>query len=130
MRYRRKESAENLIERLGKANGILYELPEGVFDWKGLQVLRVGVRLGEVKNGRFEPSHSLAMAVKASECNNVLSLEADDVRLERYFKGDVVEEDTMHNGWCVICVHGYPIGLGKAVNGTIKNHYPKGLRKQ
>jgi len=27
-------------------------------------------------------------------------------------------------------VDGYPIGLGKRVNGLIKNHYPKGLRWQ
>jgi hypothetical protein len=34
--------------RLYEINGMLYELPKDVFDWKGLQVLRVGVRLGEV----------------------------------------------------------------------------------
>jgi NOL1/NOP2/fmu family ribosome biogenesis protein len=26
-------------------------------------------------------------------------------------------------------VDGYPLGLGKAVNGSIKNHLPKGIRK-
>ncbi len=120
---------EKFARRLYEANGILYELPDGVFDWKGLQVLRVGVRLGEVKNGRFEPSHSLAMAVQARECKNVLNLHEEEIRLEKYLKGEVVEEENIANGWCVVCVHGYPIGLGKAVNGTIKNHYPKGLRK-
>ena len=114
--------------RLYEANGILYELPEGVFDWKGMQVLRVGVRLGEVKNGRFEPSHSLALAVKAKECKNVVDLENGDARLEKYLKGDVFDNE-LSNGWCIVCVHGYPLGLGKAVNGTVKNHYPKGLRK-
>ena len=115
--------------RLYEANGILYDLPEGVFDWKGLNVLRVGIRLGEVKNGRFEPSHSLALCVKAEECKNVLDLEEDDLRLEKYFRGDTVEDGKIGNGWCVVCVHGYPVGLGKAVNGTVKNHYPKGLRR-
>ena len=111
-----------------EANGILYALPEGVFDWKGVQVLRVGVRLGEVKNGRFEPSHSLAMCAKKEECKNVLDLAVDDVRLEKYFRGETVDGD-LNNGWCLVCVDGYPVGLGKAVNGTVKNHYPKGLRK-
>ena len=120
---------ERFAKRLYEANGILYELPEGVFDWKGLQVLRVGVRLGEVKNGRFEPSHSLAMCVRKSELKNVVDLEENDLRLEKYFKGETIEEDNLRNGWCVVCVHGYPVGLGKAVNGTVKNHYPKGLRK-
>ena len=114
---------------LYEANGILYELPEGVFDWKGVQVLRVGVRLGEVKNGRFEPSHSLALCVKKEECRNVLDLSETDERLEKYLRGETVEDGAIENGWCVVCVHGYPLGLGKVVNGTVKNHYPKGLRK-
>lgn len=119
---------EKQAKYIHEASGILYALPEGVFDWKGVQVLRVGIRLGEVKNGRFEPSHSLAMCAKREECNNVLNLDLDDARLDKYFRGETVEGD-LKNGWCLVCVDGYPIGLGKAVNGTVKNHLPKGLRK-
>ena len=118
---------EKFAFRLYEINGMLYELPEGVFDWKGLNVLRVGVRLGEVKNGRFEPSHSLAMCVNKSECKNVVDLAETDERVEKYMRGDTIEAD-VDNGWCVVCVNGYPLGLGKAVGGTVKNHYPKGLR--
>ena len=120
---------ERFAKRLYEANGILYELPENVFEWKGLQILRVGVRLGEVRNGRFEPSHSLAMCIQKSEIKNALDLEETDPRLEKYLRGETVEDGAISNGWCVVCVHGYPLGLGKAVNGTVKNHYPKGLRK-
>ena len=119
---------EKFAFRLHEVNGILYELPENVFDWKGLQVLRVGVRLGEVKNGRFEPSHSLAMCVKADECKNVVDFTADDEKLEKYLRGETFDCD-IPNGWCVVCVRGLPVGLGKAVGGTVKNHLPKGLRK-
>ena len=130
--YRDFEKAffkQKFARRLYEANGILYDLPEGVFDWKGLQVLRVGVRLGEVKNGRFEPSHSLALCVEKAECQNALDLSETDPRLEKYLRGESVEDEKIGNGWCVVCVHGYPLGLGKAVNGTVKNHYPKGLRR-
>ena len=120
---------ERFARRLYEANGMLYELPENVFDWKGLQILRVGVRLGEVKNGRFEPSHSLVTCVQKLEIKNALDLEEKDFRLEKYLRGETIEDDNLANGWCVVCVHGYPLGLGKAVNGTVKNHYPKGLRK-
>ena len=113
--------------RLYEANGILYDLPEGVFDWKGVQVLRVGVRLGEVKNGRFEPSHSLAMCVTKTECKNAVDLTETDERLDKYLRGETIDAD-VDNGWCVVCVNGYPLGFGKAVGGTVKNHYPKGLR--
>lgn len=119
---------EKFAFRLHEVNGVLYELPEGVFDWKGLQVLRVGVRLGEVKNGRFEPAHSLAMATKADECRNVLNLSVNDERTEKYLHGETLDAD-ISNGWCLVCVEGLPLGLGKAVNGAIKNHLPKGLRK-
>lgn len=114
--------------RLHEVNGVLYELPIGVFDWSGLQVLRVGIRLGEVKNGRFEPSHSLAVCVKKEECVNVLDLSITDGRVEKYLRGETLERDGK-NGWCVVCVEGYSLGLGKTVNGIVKNHLPKGLRK-
>ncbi|MBR2375125.1 MAG: RsmF rRNA methyltransferase first C-terminal domain-containing protein [Clostridia bacterium] len=114
--------------RLYEANDTLYDLPDGVFDWRGLQVLRVGVRLGELKNGRFEPSHSLAMAIRADACKNVLSLSETDARVEKYLRGETIDGE-LPNGWCLVCVDGYPLGLGKAVNGMIKNHLPKGLRR-
>jgi len=119
---------EKFAFRLYENGGVLYELPEGVFDWKGLQVLRVGVRLGEVKNGRFEPCHALAMSVNADACKNVLDLSADDERVEKYLRGETLACD-LPNGWCLTCIDGYPLGLGKVVGGTLKNHLPKGLRK-
>ncbi len=114
--------------RLYEHSGIVYELPEDMFDWKGVQVLRVGIRLGEVKNERFEPCHSLATCVKKEECKRVVNISLDDERLEKYLRGEVIEGGA-DNGWCLVCIEGYPLGLGKAVNGIVKNHLPKGLRK-
>ena len=124
--FEKKFFKEKFATRLYEVNGILYDLPQGVFDWKGVQVLRVGVRLGEVKNGRFEPSHSLAMCVKKAECCNTVELNEENV--DKYLRGETVDADA-ENGWCLLCVNGYALGLGKAVNGTVKNHYPKGLRR-
>ena len=116
-------SAKNLHE----VNGTLYSLPEGVFDFKGLNVLRVGLKLGEVKNGRFEPAHALAMAKGMADVVNVANFTLEDGRAEKYLRGETVEDDGK-NGWCLVCVDGYPLGWGKRVNGVVKNHYPKGLR--
>lgn len=120
---------EKFACNLHEANGILYELPIGMFEFKGLNVLRAGVRLGELINGRFEPSHSLAMCVKADECKNVVDLPLTDERVEKFLHGESIDAE-LSKGWCLVCVDGYPIGLGKSVNGTIKNHIPKALRKQ
>ena len=31
-------------------------------------------------------------------------------------------------GWLAVCVDSFPLGWGKRSGGTVKNHYPKGLR--
>jgi len=30
----------------------------------------------------------------------------------------------------LVCYQGFPLGFAKATKGTLKNHYPKGLRTQ
>ena len=45
-----------------------------------------------------------------------------------YLKGNTVP-CKCENGWAVVTVEGCTLGGAKAVNGTAKNHYPKGLRK-
>ena len=130
--YREFEKAffkEKFAYTLHEANGILYELPKDTFEFKGLSVLRAGVRLGELVNGRFEPSHSLAMCVKKERCKNVLDLPLIDERVEKFLRGETIDGE-LAKGWCLVCVDGYPIGIGKSVNGAIKNHIPKALRKQ
>ena len=125
-----KETLQNVsMHNLHEVGGVLYALPDHVFDFKNLSVLRAGVRLGEVKNGRFEPSHSLALATTKNEWKNAVDLSETDPRLEKYLRGETMEDTAVKNGWCVVCVAGFPIGLGKAVNGVVKNHLPKGLRK-
>lgn len=123
-------SPPDFTGRLYEAGGILYALPRDAFEFRGLNVLRAGVRLGELKNGRFEPSHSLAMCVRAGECRNVLDLSLSDPRTEKFLRGEETEAgDGVGKGWCLVCVSGYPIGLGKASGGVVKNHIPKPLRK-
>lgn len=127
--FEREFFKEKFAENLYENNGALYDLPSGVFDWKNLRALRVGVRLGDIKNGRFEPCHSLAMATKKDECKNVVDYPSSDERLDKFLRGETVEDGNAKNGWLVVCADGYPVGLGKCVVGTIKNHIPKGLRK-
>lgn len=114
--------ANNLYEN----KGVLYALPSGVFDWTDVSVLRVGLKLGEVKNGRFEPSHSLVMAVKKEDC--AYPVELDKENAEKFLRGESVQVDGK-KGWRAVLVDGYPIGLGKCVDGVVKNHIPKALRK-
>ena len=113
----------------------LYRLPDMEVDIKGLKVQRAGLHIGEFKKQRFEPSHSLALALKLSEAKNVVKLTWDDPQTTGFFNGQSVmlsDEQTAEckKGWALVCVDGYTAGWGK-VNGTqVKNHYPKRLRNK
>ena len=119
------------FENLHEAGGAVYALPKNCFSFDGIQILRAGIKLGEMKNGRFEPDHALVMASEKGNWKNALDLSQDDERVRAFLHGEsitLLANEDLGNGWCAVCVEGYPIGLGKAVNGVIKNHLPKGLR--
>lgn len=113
----------------------LYRLPDIDVDLKGLKIQRAGLHIGEFKKNRFEPSHSLALALKKSEAENTVELTCDDPQTNGFFNGLSImltqeQADKCKKGGVLVCVDGYPAGWGK-VNGTqVKNHYPKGLRNK
>lgn len=122
-------------ERIESKNGMLYYMPEQLPKMRGLRFLRSGLFLGEVKKKRFEPSQSLAMALKSPEYKQVLNLSCEDERVFRYLKGEtlVLEEKDLENlsgkgGWCLVCVDGFPLGWGKQTGMTLKNKYHSGWR--
>lgn len=102
-------------------------LPERALDGaEKLRVLRAGVLAGEVVNRRFEPAHALIMAYPASAFLRTVPLVGD--ALSHFLAGEVVPCDPALSGWCAATAYGFPVGWGKAVNGVLKNHIPKGLR--
>lgn len=56
----------------------LYRLPDMEVDIKGLKVQRAGLHIGEFKKQRFEPSHSLALALKLNDAKNLVKLTCDN----------------------------------------------------
>lgn len=113
----------------------LYRLPDMEVDIKGLKVQRAGLHIGEFKKQRFEPSHSLALALKLNDAKNVVKLTCGNPQTIGFFNGQSVmlsdeQAAECKKGWALVCVDGYTAGWGK-VNGTqVKNHYPKGLRNK
>lgn len=110
----------------------VYFLPDGVEPVEGLRYLRTGLWVGTVKNGRFEPSQALAMALRPEQFDNVLNLRSEDDRTFRYLKGETLfldENDAVGgNGWVLICVEGFPLGFGKVAGAAVKNKYYAGWR--
>ncbi|MBR2028290.1 MAG: RsmB/NOP family class I SAM-dependent RNA methyltransferase [Oscillospiraceae bacterium] len=106
----------------------LYALPENCPDLSGVKVLRCGLHLGEIKKGRFEPSHSLAMALKKENAKYCLDYPCDSDEMLCYLKGESLNTEENYKGWCLVCSDGYSVGWAKVSDGIAKNHYPKGLR--
>ena len=110
----------------------LYRLPDMEVDIKGLKVQRAGLHIGEFKKQRFEPSHSLALALKLNDAKNVVKLTCDNPQTIGFFNGQSVmlsdeQAAECKKGWALVCVDGYPAGWGKVNGAQVKNHYPKGL---
>lgn len=100
----------------------LYRLPDMEVDIKGLKVQRAGLHIGEFKKQRFEPSHSLALALKLNDAKNVVKLTCDNPQTIGFFNGQSVmlsdeQAAECKKGWALVCVDGYPAGWGK-VNGA------------
>lgn len=113
----------------------LYRLPDMEVDIKGLKVQRAGLHIGEFKKQRFEPSHSLALALKLNDAKNLVKLTCDNPQTIGFFNGQSVmlsdeQAAECKKGWALVCVDGYPTGWGKVNGAQVKNHYPKGLRNK
>lgn len=107
-------------------DGRMYLVPAGM-PALGVRTLRLGVELGEWDGKTFRPAHALAVALKQEDCKRFYALSEELV--QRYLRGEALAcSPSSENGWCVVGYRSYPLGLGKIVNGVIKNHYPKGLR--
>ncbi len=129
--------AENLNRkfedaRLESRNGMVYYMPSALPPVRGLRFLRSGLFLGEMKKNRFEPSQSLAMALRKEDFREVLDLPLSDERVLRYLKGETLSlsrtEAESENGWRLVCVDGYSLGWGKKTGAVLKNKYHSGWR--
>ena len=111
----------------------LYLLPPQMVSLKGLKVLRPGLHIGTIKKNRFEPSHALALWLFPEDAKVQKEVEPDGTEAVKYLKGETLTGDTgmsapCEKGWVLICTGNVSLGWGKMAAGTIKNHYPKGLR--
>lgn len=132
--------AESIRQRLAETAGMekgaeylwfgdqLYLTVPEMPSLKGLRVLRPGLHLGELKKNRFEPSHALALALPPSCAAHVWNLDSGDPVVRAYLNGRTFPAEGV-KGWYLICVDGFSIGWGKLADGIMKNHYPKGLRR-
>ena len=111
-------------DRLQISGERLYYLPEPNPDFGRLRIVHPGVWLGTLKKDRFEPAHPLALFLKPGQARNFIDLPLESRELAAYLRGESLPADS--RGWTVVTVSGFPLGWGKGVQGTLKNHYPRG----
>ena len=94
-------------------------------DLEGIKVLRMGLHLGEVRGKVIVPDHAAAMSIRTE---SIQESELTPEEAVRYMAGETI--DGPAEGWTLIRYRGLALGWGKGSSGMIRNHYPKGIRKQ
>ena len=110
----------------------LYALPfpADTMSFAGMRVLRPGLQLGTAVKGRFVPAHSLGMALRREEVRRAVDLPGASPAAYAWFRGESIPlPPDCENGWTLVLIDGCAAGWGKAVGSMLKNHYPKGLRR-
>jgi 16S rRNA C967 or C1407 C5-methylase (RsmB/RsmF family)/NOL1/NOP2/fmu family ribosome biogenesis protein len=103
----------------------VYSVLEEEVAGAGVRLVRPGLLLGRVRPGRFEPAHALGMAAGRGLARRAREL--DDGEAAAWVRGGTLGHDGP-GGWTLARWNGWPLGWGRAAGGTLKNHYPKGLR--
>jgi len=120
-----------------KVKDQIYLIPTVLPDLRGLKSFRTGVLKSTDLGKRIEPEHSLTHAVNMHDTEELNKYEftvcnytGDSPEIEQYLRGLQIPapENINKKGWCIVACDGVALGLGKLVNGQVKNHYPKGLR--
>lgn len=102
----------------------IYFTPD--FDTNGAKIFAKGVTIGEIRKNYIFPHHQFFMGFGGS-FKRKIELTSDSENLQKYLRGEEIPV-SCENGWAAVLVDGCTVGGAKVVNGTAKNHYPKGLR--
>lgn len=96
-------------------------------DLDKIRVLRNGLAVAQRKGQGYSPAHALAMAYPPSAFSRSVSL--DDEQAARFLRGEALPLPSGAAGWTCVSYKGLSLGWGKQTQGILKNHLPKGLRR-
>ena len=105
---------------------ILTAQPRELPRLEGVRTLSAGLALAQVGKGWVKPLHALAMAAPAGSLERVQAVDREQALT--FLKGETLV--TAQEGWTLVTWQGLPLGWGKGVAGTLKNHLPKGLLRR
>ncbi len=98
-----------------------------MLDLKNVKTARAGIFAGTIRGNRFVPEHALFNNTKFNP-KNIVNFDLQNINANKFIHGEEIPCDTSLKGYVQVRVCNIPLGFGKASNGVLKNHYPKGLR--
>lgn len=131
--YREWESAtlNHPFENLILEGDMLFYFPDGTQNFTALLPqaerwrIRQSIFLGRLEAKRFTPAHAISTRFSPESAQHI---EVDEVTALNYLRGLTFECPQILKGWYIVTYKNLPLGWCKAVNGTAKNHLPKGIR--
>lgn len=114
---------KNMDEQvINKVNEIEYILPLK-FDYKNLSIIRGGLEKGTNTTHGYVFSHHYS---HSSQFKDKIPLNTE--QMKAYYRGEDIAIE-FAKGYYVVTYDDIGLGIVKSVNGSLKNHLPKGLRK-
>ena len=126
LRFAREQGISLPAGKAVRFGDTLFWAPEEMPDISRLRVLRPGLELGTLKKDRLEPAHALALWLRPREGDARLA--PDSPELAGYLRGETIPGS--RRGFQLVCAGEYSLGWAKGDGQILKNHYPKGLRRQ
>ena len=96
------------------------------FDTKKMTLLRYGVKVGEYSKNVFRYDLHYARSLDHKDMPAV-NLNIDEVK--SYLAGNPINKQSENKGYILLTYKNNPVDIAKTDGSLIKNHYPKGLRK-
>lgn len=115
---------DSYYEKKEKFGDYLFTLSEP-FNTKHLNVIRYGVKIGQIDKQEIRYDYHYARFIKEFEP----SLEIDKEALEKYYRGEAININ-YPKGYVLIKYQGINVDIAKSDGRIIKNRLPKGLRKK
>ena len=111
------------LKQFGTTN---FSLPVDI-KTKGLNIIRYGCKISEIKGKDEIYSYHLSHALDA--CEYTCDLKESFART--YARGETIPNEQNHaNGMILLTYKNIPFSFGKVVNNTIKNHFPTYLKNK
>ena len=86
--------------------------------------MRNGLKVCEITKNNITPDYALSHYLDSHN-----SIELTETQKDLYLHGETFSIDKkLNNGFYVVSYNHINLGFVKYIDGTLKNHYPKGLR--